>query len=192
MPYPSQIDREQIVATATAMVEAGGTEALTLGKVAKALGVRTPSLYRYVASRAALLQAINLCTLQQLFADFDNALARAPADPAGQLAAVASALRCYAQRHPHRYVQAMTAEVGVTRPDEDILVQMVLPLQAIMAEIAGEPSSLTALRGFLALVHGFIMLEVHDQLQRGGDLSAAFDASIVAYLAGWRSQTAEA
>lgn len=186
MPYPSQIDRETILCTATEMIEQDGTQALTLGKLARALGVRTPSLYRYVESRDALLKAINLNTLRQLFADFDQSLTNAPTEAAGKLSAVAHALRRYAKQHPHLYVQAMTAEMGVTRPDEDMLVQMVLPLQAIMAEVAGGTSSLTALRGFLALVHGFILLEVHEQLQRGGSLDDAFDESVNAFLAGWQ------
>ena len=186
MPYPSQIDRETIVRTAIEMIEEDGAAALTLGKLAKALGVRTLSLYRYVDSRAALLQEVNQRTLQQLFADFDRTLSSAPAGPAERLAAVASAQRGYAQRHSNLYVQAMIAEPTITRPDEDLLVQMVLPLQAIMADISGGPASLTALRGFLALIHGFIMLEVHEQLQRGGNLDEAFAGSVAAYLAGWR------
>ena len=42
MPYPSQIDRESIVRTAVEMIEEDGAGALTLGKLAKTLGVRTP------------------------------------------------------------------------------------------------------------------------------------------------------
>ena len=188
MPYPSQIDRETIINTATAMIESDGTEAMTLGKLAKALGVRTPSLYRYVDNRAALLKAINLNTLQQLFAEFDRTLAEASTDPQEQMRGVAHALRRFALRHPNLYVQVMTAETGSTRPDEELLVQMVLPLQSTMAVISGESASLTALRGFLALAHGFIMLEVHEQLQRGGDLAGAFEESVLAYLAGWQQQ----
>ena len=56
-----------------------------------------------------------------------------------------------------------------------------------MAKITGQKQSLPALRGALALVHGFVMLELKDQLQRGGDLTMAFDASVNAYLHGWKS-----
>ena len=60
-------------------------------------------------------------------------------------------------------------------------------MQEIMAQITGQEQSLPALRGALALVHGFVMLELKDQLQRGRDLTMAIDASVNAYLRGWKS-----
>ena len=187
MPYPSQIDADSIVAAACEIIERDGVEALSLGKLAEALGVRAPSLYRYFENKAALIQAVNLRTLEALFVAFDEALSDVSARPADRLRSVAHAFRSFAHQHPRRYVLAMTAEVAVTRPDENLLVEMILPIQAIMAELTGQAASLAALRGFLALVHGFAMLEVHQQLQRGGDLDAAFDDSLRAYIAGWQS-----
>ena len=113
-----------------------------------------------------------------MFVAFHEVLSDISAGPAERLRSVAYAFRSFAHQHPRRYVLAMTAEVAVTRPDEDLLVEMILPIQAIMAELTGEAASLSALRGFLALLHGFVMLEVHQQLQRGGDLDAAFDDSL--------------
>jgi len=63
---------------------------------------------------------------------------------------------------------------------------MIQPLQQLIAAISGEAAALMALCGALALVHGFVMLELHQQLRRGGDLDAAYDAAINVYLAGWR------
>ena len=54
-----------------------------------------------------------------------------------------------------------------------------------MAQITGEAQSLAALRGALALVHGFVMLELKGQLEREGDVGAAFAAAVQAYLQGW-------
>jgi hypothetical protein len=45
--------------------------------------------------------------------------------------------------------------------------------------------SLAALRGLLALVHGFVMLEMNNQLRRSGSLEEAFTQSAAAYLRGW-------
>ena len=186
MPYPSQIDPDRIVTMACEIIEEEGIDALSLGKLAAALGVKAPSLYRYFKNKSVLLQAVNLRTLEEMFAAFDEALAAAPAEPAARLRAVAHAFRHFAHAQPRRYVLAMTAEVATTRPDENLLVEMILPIQGFMAELTGDAASLSALRGFLALIHGFAMLEVHQQLQRGGDLDAAFDDSLNAYLAGWQ------
>jgi AcrR family transcriptional regulator len=191
MPYPSQVNPDSIVSAACEIIQREGVDALSLGRLAARLGVKAPSLYRYFKNKAALLKAVNQSTLVELFAAFDHVLSDdclTPDAPQDQLVAIAHTVRQFAHQHPRRYVLAMTAQVSVTRPNEDRLVQMVLPIQAIMAKLTGEQASLTALRGFLALIHGFVMLEVHEQLQRGGDLDAAFDDSLHAYLAGWQQE----
>ncbi|HID53966.1 MAG TPA: hypothetical protein EYP41_18255 [Anaerolineae bacterium] len=71
--------------------------------------------------------------------------------------------------------------------DENILVQQILPIQEIIAGITGPKKSLAALRGALALAHGFVMLEINQQLQRGGNLNADFQQAVNAYLNGWQS-----
>jgi hypothetical protein len=100
---------------------------------------------------------------------------------------LARAYRHFAHQNPHLYMLAYTHKNEGLRPDETVLTDMVLPIQAIMAQISGEPASLTALRGALALLHGFVMLEINEQLQRGGDLDQAFTQSVGAYLHGWET-----
>jgi hypothetical protein len=63
---------------------------------------------------------------------------------------------------------------------------MALPLQALMSAVSGPEDSLAALRGAMALVHGFVLLELHGQLRRGGDLAVDFDTVVRAYLRGWQ------
>jgi AcrR family transcriptional regulator len=88
MPYPSQITPESIIQKAAEMGEQDGVEQLSLAKLASALGVKAPSLYRHVSNKDALLQAVNLQTLQRLFAEFEAALASVGGDAAEQLTAV--------------------------------------------------------------------------------------------------------
>jgi hypothetical protein len=45
---------------------------------------------------------------------------------------------------------------------------------------------LAALRGVLALVHGFVMLEINNVLRRGGSLTADFTQIITTYISGWQ------
>ena len=186
MPYPSRVDKESIVQAAHELVGQEGVEALSLGKLASLLGVKAPSLYRYVKNKKELLQEVNLLTLQQLFVALDTATQDAHTEPAGRMVAILHAYRRFAHQHPQPYMLAMTTKPGAGRPDEDALVQLVLPLQALIVQISGEAESLVALRGAFALVHGYVMLELNQQLQRGGDLDATFDSVVRAYLAGWR------
>ncbi|MFV9505190.1 MAG: TetR/AcrR family transcriptional regulator [Oscillochloridaceae bacterium umkhey_bin13] len=186
MPYPAQTSREQILDAAEALIERIGADHLALATLATALGIKPPSLYRHIASKAELIQSLVTRTYERLFAAYAVALNEAEADPVVQLYQVLRAHRAFAHAHPASYLLAFRTSATEERPDDAALTTLVLPLQARMAALSGEEASLTALRGALALVHGFVLLELHGQLRRGGDLGAAFDAAVLAYLRGWR------
>ena len=186
MPYPSQVDRETIIAQAWHLIEAEGVDNLSLSKLAKSLGIKAPSLYRHVSNKASLLQAVNLYTTQQLIAALNQAVAETNGTASQQLAALLRVYRSFAHAHPHTYILAFTNTDDALRPDENVLEQMALPLQALMSTVSGETNSLAALRGAMALVHGFVMLELQGQLRRGGDLAADFEKVVEAYLQGWQ------
>lgn len=184
MPYPSKLTRETIVATAIEMIEAEGMEKLSTNELAKRLGVKTPSLYRYVENRTVLLREVNAETFRALFRALSGPLAQ-KGTPTERIQNIARAYRAFAHSRPITYGLAYTNTIPELYPDAAEQEQSVLPFQALMAEIAGEAESLPALRGFLALIHGFVMLELAGQFQRGGDLNAAFEAALAAYLRGW-------
>ncbi len=185
MPYPSQVNRENIIQQAWQMIEEEGVQQLSLNKLAASLNIKAPSLYRHVSSKADLLQAVNLLTLQKLFTDIASTI---PADkpPLEQMTAVLHTYRQFALAHPHTY-ELVYQYNPAARPDENILVQLILPIQEIIAGVTGPDNSLAALRGALALAHGFVMLEINQQLQRGGDLDADYQQAVNAYLNGWQS-----
>ena len=54
------LDPDEVVATALALVEAGGPEALTMRKLAAELGVGTNTIYWHVGSREELIAALGL------------------------------------------------------------------------------------------------------------------------------------
>jgi len=184
-PYPAQTDKEAIIQTGCMLIERRGVDGLTLSEVAKELGIKPPSLYRYFASKAVLTKAIIEHTYDKMFEAYETALINASDNSQERLLSLFHAHRDFAHANPNTYILAYTATAPELRADPVRLEQQVIPIQQIMAHVTGENQSLSALRGALALVHGFVMLELKDQLQRGGDLTAAFDASINAYLRGW-------
>ncbi len=187
MPYPSQITRERIIEVAREMIEAEGVDQLSLNRLSAALGVKTPSLYRYVKNRTALLRAVNEETVRGLFAALDPA-AQTSGSTTERLMAVALAYRQYAQANPATYGLVFTNTIAELRPQNSEQEEGIMPLQYLMAELSGEATSLPALRGLWALAHGFAMLELAGQFRRGGDVDEAFIQSIAAYLQGWERQ----
>jgi AcrR family transcriptional regulator len=185
-PYPAQTDRESIIETARKLIEQDGIDALSLARLAFELGIKPPSLYRHVRNKTALLQAVIEQTYRRLFESYQVALCSPLVNPDERLQALFHAHRSFAHANPNTYFLAYTATDPELRTDPGYLEGQAVPIQQIMAQISGEEQSLAALRGALALVHGFVMLELKNQLQRGGDLSAAFDASVKAFLRGWQ------
>ena len=76
--------RSALVETASAAVEAGGPEAVSLSELAKSLGVSTAAPYRHFADRRALLSEVAARGFAQLTHDYESVTAE-NADPvAGQ------------------------------------------------------------------------------------------------------------
>jgi AcrR family transcriptional regulator len=185
-PYPVQTDHQTIVETASALIEQDGVENLSLGKLASQLGIKAPSLYRHIANKDALLQAVIELTYLRLFEAYDVALASASDDPTDQLIRLSHAHRNFAQANPNTYMFAYTTSNPDLPSNPDMLLARAISIQQIMMQISGEKNSLTALRGVQALIHGYISLELNGQFRRGGDLSETIDVIIQAYLRGWR------
>jgi AcrR family transcriptional regulator len=185
MPYPAQVNREQIVTTAHAMLETHGYEAVSLAKLAGELGIKAPSLYKHLADKTALLRAVNTLTYERLVHAMTNTEATTPYE---RLLAMADGYRAYALAHPVTYSLAFDTVMPDAQPDPAMLEQLALPLQSAFNEAMGgdsEERALMALRGAWALLHGFVALEVGAQFKRGGDLEATFQQVMVAYLRGW-------
>lgn len=183
MPYPSKINMETIVQAARELIEAGGVDNVWVNPLAERLEVKPPSLYRYVKNKTELLRAVNAQTLDGLFEALAPAL-ESSGSAEECLMAAARAYRTYAHANPVTYGLTFTNTLPELQPEID--VGQVLPYQALIAQISGEEPSLAALRGLLALMHGFVMLELAQQLRRGGDLGEAYEQSVRAYLAGWK------
>lgn len=184
MPYPAQINRETVVAKARELIEAEGLDGLALSRLAGLLNVKAPSLYHHFDGKGELLRAVNEATAQALVTHIRAESDPLPA-PRARVLAMAHSYRAFAQAYPVTYGLLFTSVSPETRPDAAFSEQLVLPLQAAMADLSGAQASLVALRGLMALVHGYVALELNGQFRRGGDLAATFTRIVEAYIDGW-------
>lgn len=183
MPYPSQVNRARILEEAGRMIAQEGYEALSLAKLAGALGIKAPSLYKHFASKGDLLRALNAATAQQL----SQALVKAAGTAAGEsaLLAIGRAYRQFAHSQPHAYFLAYGRTPPDARPDDHFLEGLALPLEQAWAACVGAEKALPALRGQWALAHGWVTLELENHIRRGGDLDATYEQVMRAYVRGW-------
>jgi AcrR family transcriptional regulator len=143
---PPAHTREAVVARAVGIADEEGLSAVTMRRVATALGTGTMSLYTYVSERDALLELmIDAVTGEQQ-------LPSATGDWRADLATFARAQRTLMRRHP--WLPAALASRRTLGPNSLRVLDHVLALMA--------PSGLAArerLEGF-ALVSGFVASHV--------------------------------
>lgn len=182
MPYPSKLDSETLVEVAWQMMEDDGVEAFSMHNLARHFKVKTASLYRYY-KKTELLRAVNAYTETKLYQAIVPAL-DSDASPHEKIEQITQDYRRFALSHPTTYGLLYTNTIDELRPDFEDSVQGILPFQVLMAELSGEEQSLPALRGILAIMHGFVMLELAGQLRREGSLDDAYAYTVETFLRG--------
>jgi len=147
-----------VVDAAIAIADAEGLEAVTLARVAAALGVRSPSLYNHVDGRDGLIRGVAARATRELA----TTLRRAATGRSGRaaIAAVAQAQRDYARAHPGRYAATVAAPVSGDVEHEEAAADAVDVLQSVLGGCGLEGDDVIhAVRALRSAVHGFAALE---------------------------------
>ena len=181
-PAPARTSNDAVVRAARTILEADGLSALTMRRVAEAVGVKGPSLYKRVPDREALLRAIAVDVIDDLSAPM--AKAHATDDPRADLTAAADSYRAFVRRNPNGYMLLFTDLPSGASPDPAILAALGGPVVAAMARLTGQASSLEGARTLVAWAHGFVSMELAGAFRLGGDLDAAYAYGVAAILAG--------
>ena len=178
------LNKDRVLETAAALAnEQGGLETLTLTRLAAALNVRVPSLYNHVNGLDGLRDDLRLRAGQELLAQV-----RAAAhglSGAAALRAMADASRRFAQQQPGLYPLTIIApDPGETeaRALADEWLGLLLLVMATLG-LQGE-EALHAIRGFRALVYGYIALEMAGGYKMDLDRDTSYGRIIDTFLAG--------
>lgn len=162
---------EAVTAAAAAVVDEEGVEALSMARLARDLGVRSPSLYNHVDSLDSLVREIALFAL----ADLTEACRAALMNRTGReaLLAFSHAYRHWALSHPGTYPLTQVAHPEDPRWEE-VSRRLLDPLLALLGNPAGDAAeTIHRARALRSGLHGFITLE----LVGGFGLEVPTDAS---------------
>src|SRR5688500_16531385 len=162
MPTPERTSLKAIVDAGRALLETGGPARLTMQAVAERVGVRSPSLYKRVRDRDALLGLVVTATIEEL----GQRLAAADAT----LGALVRTYRALAHERPEGFRLILSADA-----DADELARASAPMLRVAEELVGEAEALEAARLITAWATGFITMELAGAFRLGGDLDAAFE-----------------
>jgi AcrR family transcriptional regulator len=193
---------ERILDAALALVARDGLDALHMARLADAVDYTPGALYRYVASKDALIAALVARTLAQVGDELAAALAALPprATPLARIAAMVGAYARFARRAPHAFgllaaalaaPRVLVADADATRVTAAAVIAALTPLAtALDAAVAADQltagPTLDRTLCLFALVHGLAQLP---KLGRAAptrlDVDATLAVGIRALLIGW-------
>ena len=177
MPPKAGLNREAVVQAAADLANTEGLQALTLGRLAERLGIRTPSLYNHVEGLPGLLRDLELLNARSLA----DRLGRAAIGKSGAAAllAIAHAYRAYIKECPGLYLASLRVSGNQADPDarlSQVEGQMVETVLAALASFGLQSEAgLHAVRALRSLVHGFTTLEIAGGFGLPLDCDESFD-----------------
>ncbi len=165
--------KERVVAAAGEIADAEGLEAVTLARVAAAVGMRPPSLYNHISGRDGLLRELALESVGELGATITDAAVGRSREEA--IRAVAVAYRAYALDHPGRYATTVRAPAPDDAEALAAAATAVNPIVAILAgwDIDGD-QAVHLVRVIRSALHGFVSIELGGGFGLPLDLDQSF------------------
>ena len=182
------LSEDRVVEEAELLADEGVT--VTLGELARRLGVQVPSLYKHISGADDLQRLVSIRAKNEL----GDVLARATVGKAGPdaVAALAYAYHDWAVAHPGRYATTLRA------PDERDPLDVAAAhraIQVVFDALAGyglvDQDAIDATRIFRATLHGFVTLNVAGAFALPG-IDRSFDRLVAVLQQGleqWPSRT---
>jgi len=162
MPPKAGLDRASVVQAAAVLLNAEGAEALSLTRLARDLGVRTPSLFNHVDGLPGLRRELSLLNARTL-ADSLGRVAIGRSGPDG-LRALVMTFREYILHNPGLYLSSLRASGSGQSHDPELQAAESRVVDICLAVLVSfglqGDEALHALRGLRSLVHGFATLEI--------------------------------
>ena len=163
-----QVQREAIADVAWDLLSVEGESALTMRRIASALGVSAPSLYKHVSDRGGIIALVQERTLVEGAAAMRRAINRAESNPA---LGAALAYRRWALRHPAQYLLTTARPLLRDRLPPDV------EARAADVVLRLADGDVARARVMWATAHGLISLELAGRFPRDADLEAAWRAA---------------
>jgi AcrR family transcriptional regulator len=158
--------QEDVLTVARRVLAEEGVEALTLGRIARELGIKTPSLYKHFASKRELEAVL----IAEGFEAFTGELVAA----GSTLEAFARAYRRFALERPQLY--RLMTEGPLPR---DLLPDGIEARAA--APLIGAVGDADRARAAWACVHGLVVLELGGRFPDDADLDGAWSGAVEAF-----------
>lgn len=167
----ANLSREVVLAEAATLADSIGFERLTMTAIAERFGVAVPSLYKHVASLAAVQRDLALPTLRDLTEELEAA-ARIGQGRREKLRELGLAYRRFVHAHPGRYA-------AITHAPDPSDASFVSASETLLAAVYGvlalyQGSTMHDARVVRAALHGFVSLEASGGFGTPVDVEQSF------------------
>ena len=186
MATRTRLTKAAVVQAAAEMINAEGTDALSLHRLAERLEIRTPSLYNHVDGLPGLQRELAVMNARLLA---DRLSAAAIGKSGLELFMdVAQAFRGYVKEYPGLYMSTLRSSGKQTVRYENLVHEEERALKvglAVMTSLGLEgEDGIYAVRAFRSMVHGFATLEVAGGFGMPQDIDESFHRLVETLVAG--------
>lgn len=188
MPPRAGLTTDIVVDSALKIIDEDGVGQLTLFRIARELGVRSPSLYEHVEGMDGLIRLLRLRGLKIMVQQFQRAVLGVSGDEA--IMRFADSFRLFVKEHPSLY--SLTVETDVADSEEIRAASgEILDIIYAVLRIYGIPEDklVHATRYLRSAIHGFVSLEMSGGFGLKVSLDESFDLIkevVVSNMRGWR------
>ena len=159
-----------IVSAARQILEREGADGLTMRRLADAVGIRAPSLYKHFPDKAA----VEIALIDDCFAEIAERFEAAVGKGENSLLELATAYRTFALAHPHLYRLMTTGSLPRDRLRPGVEARAAAPI----VQAVGDPD---LARAVWAFAHGMMILELDGRFPPDADLDAAWEAGLAGF-----------
>jgi len=174
------LNREVVVEAASRIAEKLGLDAVTPARLGETLGVKPPSLYKHVDGIDDVRRGLALRGLREAETRLRHATSGRTREEA--LLALARGYRQFAKERPALYAASLRA---AQRGEKDIAAAGEAVLGIVLGAIGSYGvkgnDALHAVRGFRAIIHGFVALDAAGGFRLGLDLDESLARLIRAF-----------
>ena len=177
------LNKQAVTNAAIACIDKAGEAALGVNRVAQALGIKPPAIYRHVNGNAGLRRAAAIAIWNEYLLHCQNAV-KDIAEPSELFHTGAQAVRSYAKTYPRRYAVMMNYQMKPTDPEEATIIRRSLHFfqQSLQLQELGEAALIDCMRMVNASIYGFLNREQMELMTLTRSSEASYEVMLDALL----------
>lgn len=180
-PSKKGINRNQIVDTALRIAEEESLNSVTLGRLAKEFGIKTPSLYNHVASLNDLHNLMRQRGLRLIIDQMKMATIGKSKENA--IDSLSHAYRSFAQQNPALYGLIFSQKYSDDEQIAELKLELIEIFKLVLAFLKVQPEEqIMILRFWRSWLHGFVAIENSQGFEIPVSVDQSFELMIARFV----------